>query len=534
MATGDSFASSLGITEIEHRFPPDLLTAFRDILPRCCMNDVDEFVPPGILGEGITPVLPSRVLDVGDHQDLTSYHSVHLHVRTQDERGTYVALSHRWGLRGSQKMPLQTTRRNLKQHCKGISYKCLPSTFRDAITVTRMLGIRYLWIDALCILQDDQDDWLKQSSQMGSIFKNSLLTIAVHSAKNSSEGFLWRRHIPEFLRIQPRKRRSGEPSSFYIRVPMLSDFALKGSLQDSQISHRAWVLQELSLSPHILHFVEDRMVWDCSHQRVAIGEQPTRTPASIMRSAASDSSRQWLRMIELYSSCEMTKSCDKLPAIAGIANVWPTLHANPQADAYHYGIFGSDVCNSLLWLNEDKCVVRVPRRAPSWSWASVDGGVEFILLYYSNTTIQSTSDIQVISFNHRERRNGEGRLMGELGPMQLWATMKDGLEIGTVWKSSKFPFCPMDRPRYICVIRYQSTRVGWASFDEDCSKNPIKTSNIRFMRILTRGTGQIRRCYVLIVEQSQYRADEYKRVGMGCIFEVELFDHLKSELVYLY
>ena len=238
-------------------------------------------------------------------------------------------------------------------------------------------------------------------------------------------------------------------------------------------------------------------------------------------------------MIKLYSSCEMTKSCDKLPAIAGIANVWPVLHANPQTDAYHYGIFESDVCNALLWLIQDKCVIRRTGRAPSWSWASVDGEVQFILLYYLDTTIQSTSDIQVISFNHRERRNGEGRLIGELGPMQLWATMKDCLEVGTVWKSSKLRFCPMDRPRNICVICHQFRRVGWAMFDEDCSKTPIRTSNIRFMRKLTRGTGQIRRCYVLVVEQSRYRADEYRWVGMGCIFEVEVFDHLKSELVYL-
>ena len=475
-------------------------------------------------------MLPFRVLDVGDYQERLSYHQVHLHVRTHEERGIYVALSHRWGLRGSQKMPLQTTRSNLKQHCKGISYQRLPSTFRDAVTVTRMLRIRYLWVDALCILQDDQEDWLKQSCEMGTIFKNSLITIAIHSAKDSSEGFLWRRHVPEFLRIQSRQRRRREPRSFYTRLPMLSDYAVIGRLRNSHISHRAWVLQELSLSPHVLHFVEDRMIWDCCHQEVTIGEQPTRTPASIMRSAASDSSHKWLRMVELYSSCEMTKSYDKLPAIAGIANVWPV----PQADAYHYGIFKSNVCNSLLWLRNDKCVIRRTGRAPSWSWASVDGEVQFILLYYSNTTIQSTSDIQVISFNHRERRNGEGRLMGELGPMQLWATMKDGLEIGTVWKSSKFPFCPTDRPRYIGVVCHQDRRVGWAKFDEDQSKIPIRTSNVRFMRILTRGTGKIQRCYVLMVEQSRYRTDEYKRVGMGCIFEMELFDHLKSELVYLY
>lgn len=94
-ATGDSFAGSLDIPDIEHRSPPDLLTAFRDILPHCCTNEVDSFVPPGILRQGDTPVLPLRVLDVGVNQEYTSYHSVHLHVRTQDERGLYVALSHR-------------------------------------------------------------------------------------------------------------------------------------------------------------------------------------------------------------------------------------------------------------------------------------------------------------------------------------------------------------------------------------------------------------------------------------------------------
>lgn len=533
-ATGDPFAGSLDLPEIEHCSPPDLLTAFRDILPRCCMNESDSFLPLGISRQDDTPMLPSRVLDVGVYQEYTSGRSVHLHVSTQDERGLYVALSHRWGLRGSQKMPLQTTRKKFQQYCTNISYQHLPSTFRDAVTVTRMLGIRYLWIDALCILQDDQKDWLDQSSNMGSIFKNSSLTIAIHSAKNSSEGFLWRRNVPELLRIQPRRNKSGESSSFCTRIPMLSDSAVMGNLIDSQISHRAWVLQELCLSPHILHFVEDRMIWECSHRPIAIGERSTRTPASIMRSAASDRDRQWLRLVELYSSCEMTKSSDKLPAIAGIANIWPVLHENPQTDAYHYGIFESNICNSLLWLIRNKSIIRRIGRAPTWSWASADGEVQFVLLYYSNTTIQSTTDIQVIEFSHREQKSSGAKLKSEFDSIRLWATVKDGLEPAAVCKSIKFPFCPMERPKWIAVLWHQSERVGWASFDEDCSRNPIDTSNLRYIRILTRGTGQMRRCYVLVVKQSWYRTDEYTRVGMGCVFKVELFDHLKPELINIY
>ena len=498
------------------------------------MNEADSILPLGISRPNDTPMLPSRVLDVGVYQEYTSDHSVHLHVTTQDERGLYVALSHRWGLKGSQKMPLRTTRKNFKQYCNNISYQCLPSTFRDAVTVTRMLGIRYLWIDALCILQDDQKDWLDQSANMGSIFKNSFLTIAIHSAKNSSEGFLWRRDVPEFLRIQPQRNKSGESSSFCTRIPMLSDSAVMGNLIDSQISHRAWVLQELCLSPHILHFVEDRMIWECSHRPIAVGERSTRTPANIMRSAASDRNGQWLRMVELYSSCEMTKSSDKLPAIAGIANIWTVLHENPQTDAYHYGIFESNVCNSLLWSIRDKSLIRRTKRAPTWSWASVDGEIQFILLYYSNITIQSTSDIKAIAFSHREQRSGGGKSTSSVGSIQLWATMKDGLEVSDVCKSSMFPFCPMDSPRWIAVLCHQSERVGWTLFDEDCRRSRIDTSNVRYMRILTRGTGQIRRCYVLALKQSSHRADEYTRVGMGCIFRVELFDHLKPELINLY
>ncbi len=189
----------------------------------------------------------------------------------------------------------------------------------------------------------------------------------------------------------------------------------------------------------------------------------------------------------------MTRSCDKLPAIAGIANIRPGLHENPQPDTYHYGIFESNVCNSLLWLIRDKPVILRTRRAPTWSWASVDGEVQFVLLYSSNTTILSTSDIQVILFSQREQRNGGGRSMSDFGSIQLWATIKDGLEVVDVWKSSRFPFCPMDRPRYIGVLCHQSERVGWAVFDGTCSRNLNETSNVHYIKILTRETGQIRR-----------------------------------------
>jgi hypothetical protein len=102
-------------------------------------------------------ILPSRVIDVGQGR-LSD--EVHLYCSKPDEIGTYVALSHCWGK--SPAAPGQisrTLKENINDYARGIKMRRLPKTFRDAIQVTRELGQRYLWIDSLCIIQDDPNDW---------------------------------------------------------------------------------------------------------------------------------------------------------------------------------------------------------------------------------------------------------------------------------------------------------------------------------------------------------------------------------------
>ncbi|KAL9607812.1 MAG: hypothetical protein Q9167_007306 [Letrouitia subvulpina] len=349
---------------------------FRDIFPNCCEHEVGNLTVDGALSERDAPMLPTRVLEVGIDQYDQDRPSVRLHVTSQPERAHYIALSHRWGLQSSQEMPMRTTLDNLTQRCEKIEFDRLPLTFRDAITITRALEVRYLWIDALCIVQDDQKDWLEQSSQMGFIFRNSFITLAIHSAKNSSEGFLWRSQVPRFLSVQPHQTEKGGRNEFYTSTSMLSDSAILRNFKDSELSHRAWVLQELCLSPRILHVVEDRFIWECVHRPVAIGEESVDTPASILRRSPSNHTQQWLKLIERYSSCKMTKSDDKLPAIAGISNIWATLGGTDHVEPYYYGIFESNIINSLLWMRRDEPVNRKARRVPTWSWASVDGEIQ--------------------------------------------------------------------------------------------------------------------------------------------------------------
>jgi len=102
----------------------------------------------------------------------------------------YVALSHCWG----QGPRVLTSLENVSQHKIELRVETLPKTFKDAITVCRSTGIQYLWIDSLCIIQDDLEDWEIESEKMGYIFQNAYFTIAASSASHDTDGFLLPRH----------------------------------------------------------------------------------------------------------------------------------------------------------------------------------------------------------------------------------------------------------------------------------------------------------------------------------------------------
>ncbi|KAF0320296.1 het domain-containing protein [Colletotrichum asianum] len=107
---------------------------------------------------------------------------------SSEEIGNYVALSHCWG--PEQLHPPETTWSNLRQRQECIDLTTLPSTFRDAVLVTRNLGVQYLWIDSLCIVQDDTADWQTESSKMAGYYSNAYLVISAAQAEDSTQGFL--------------------------------------------------------------------------------------------------------------------------------------------------------------------------------------------------------------------------------------------------------------------------------------------------------------------------------------------------------
>jgi hypothetical protein len=201
-----------------------------------------------------SPKLPTRVLDVdggtSSPENLRLYH-------TGRAPGRYVALSHRWGAY----TPLKTTKTLLEIHCEEILLADLPRTFRDAIVVTRKLGVRYLWIDSLCIVQDDPQDWLRESALMGEIFANSYCTLAATSAKDSNGGLFLPRTVSQSVKLTDSSGDS--PVSFYSGI----QDHFERDLDDGDLNSRGWVLQERLLSPRMIHFTAVQTFWECGSDR---------------------------------------------------------------------------------------------------------------------------------------------------------------------------------------------------------------------------------------------------------------------------
>jgi hypothetical protein len=124
-------------------------------------------------------ILPKRTIFVGLNND-------HISLSENDHNCSrfYTCLSHCWG--GFQ--PLTTTRQSLAAHKQGISWNSLPKTFQDAIDFSRRIGIFHIWIDSLCIIQDDEKDWALESSKMATIFSNAFLTIGATASQDARGG----------------------------------------------------------------------------------------------------------------------------------------------------------------------------------------------------------------------------------------------------------------------------------------------------------------------------------------------------------
>jgi hypothetical protein len=348
--------------------------------PHCCLND--------------TPILPTHVVDI---------QTMSLYTSPPGETAQYTALSYRWG--GDQ--PFRTTRDSFSAKLGCISTASMPKTLQDAVFITRQLGIRYLWIDSLCIIQDDPLDMARELSTMHTVYKNATIVIAAEFPTNVHQGFL-KQPMEEAIKL-PFGHEGGVEGMVHVGPD-------PNTAKYEALNTRAWVFQETILARRLLIYSQKGVTWSCISDHIqsncfephtmnvlveqirasrgALGHPDLRgtygfidrVPKKDGIESVLDLLHTWHHLVEEYTPLELTFSHDRLPALAGIAREFQSM----INDRYVAGLWADDMDRQLAWSRNPRGVFGfeavfhpssahrpTESQAPSWSWASVTCGVTF-------------------------------------------------------------------------------------------------------------------------------------------------------------
>ncbi|KAI0630043.1 heterokaryon incompatibility protein-domain-containing protein, partial [Trametes polyzona] len=366
-----------------------------------------------------TDALPTRLVDC------TNIHHPRL-VETKDNSACagspYLALSYVWGAESAQRH--RTTNANINTYIAvGIEATTLPQTIRDAVYVTHALGFRYLWLDSLCIIQDSGEDKHREMAHMRHIYRHAHLTIIAASASSASEGFLQDRSVsnhrtfavPVVCPVRESLVSTVETISESLSQAVTGTIHFQPTEEERELSdpidRRAWCLQEITMSPRSLIFSSTTLVYRCQAEGrsiVPIGQVETRPDRSsgytlpqllrVIRNVPSmgtldrhepalpynnDSQLRytWWEFVQAYSRRSLSYPSDKLVAFAGLAEEFHQQKVTRLTGAdYLAGLWRDTLLRDLLWF-VDHAFKPFPStrprqyRAPSWSWAAVDGAI---------------------------------------------------------------------------------------------------------------------------------------------------------------
>ncbi|CAM1504978.1 Fc.00g106150.m01.CDS01 [Cosmosporella sp. VM-42] len=398
--------------------------------------------------------LPTRILHLEDGSG-EDPKRIRL-VEASERKEKYISLSHSWG----NEQPLTTTMATLEDRKAGIDIAQLPQTFQDAVRITQRLGIRYLWIDSLCIIQDSAEDWQVEASRMASIYRNSWLTVSATRSASTKSGCFSKDQVIDveppmedddvlsvlFPAASELRQELRLNLRFAISHPDFDKYARPEANEAFPLLNRAWGYQERLLAPRVLHFGPQELFWECMQdldcecgtmkwsREEDMGGYINRDtsealPPKISHYAAlhvggkrkiDDKKRRrkllgrWEDMVHEYSQRKLSFAKDRLPAFSGIAAEMIEV----LGMGYRAGLWLEAMPQGLLWERDNCAEIGWPmnqlRPAPSWSWASVDAPVTFLVPQHEqnnrgNTVIHAeVEEIRVIPNGKDER--GEVKL----------------------------------------------------------------------------------------------------------------------------
>jgi hypothetical protein len=293
----------------------------------------------------------------------------------------FAALSYRWGY-GKQS---ETTKANVFARFKKLKTSDFPKTLQDAIHITRRLGLEYIWIDRICIVQDDKEDWAKEASLMADIYANAYVVLSATATEDCEDGFLQTKVKPLIFQykqgdlalceMRARKVESHECN----RLRPKYAYTLFG---------RGWCMQERFLARRIIHFLPDELLFECQagrvcecgdareenvdyNDRTGFNDFATLQAASSMEEITF--SAKWMSIVRDYSNMELTYGTDSLPALSGVAA--SIEHLKPGK--YIAGLWEHDIALQLGWRHDrEPSIIRwtYPENAhilgPTFSWSS--------------------------------------------------------------------------------------------------------------------------------------------------------------------
>ncbi|KAI0486828.1 heterokaryon incompatibility protein-domain-containing protein [Xylaria cf. heliscus] len=482
-----------------------------------------------VIEHSLRPFVPKRLIQIlqDDHGESSLWRLV---CHPVNDAIQYLTLSHCWG----SYQPIYLDNKTIHEFTNPTSVSKLPKTYQHALTVTHELGFQYIWIDSLCILQDEKNkqDWEEQSKLMGSIYSHAVCNIAATWASDGRDGCFSTNdpfsREPTRITLSPDLDWWSESTSSQ-QYHLWQEDSYHEDILAAPLNQRGWVVQERYLSRRQLNFAKRQIYWEC-HELMASEQFPTgivnfeRGIKTFTRHVynlskpclhSSEIRQSWADLVNLYSRCQLTKESDKLVAISGLAREVGSI----LKDTCIQGLWKKDFYQQLCWkailVEGAGSTTTGCRNIPTWSWAHINGPVDTARAY-GDKGAKGVPWVEVVEWPDPDDPTSRLALRGIVLP-------HISVKISPEFHNSLTLYFRDGFNPHSTLFQWMKISVDW---DEQTASGPLiqqglsnaefgirLSSDFRFLMILSHTSGKRYYRGIVLLPRSAGEREEYVRVG---------------------